>query len=198
MIAISLLIMDRLLWHILKGELQVDIKLIKPTMEYEEDIWSFRQEILDSDDKDKLAGCQYLEECASSYEWIEKSVLWENVETCPEGHVPSNVYIAVRQSDNRIVGIIDLRHHINHPVLELWGGHIGYCVRPDERKKGYAREMLRLNLQNCRDLGIEHVMVTCNADNIASERTIIANGGIFEKVICVEGDLIKRFWINLG
>ena len=41
--------------------------------------------------------------------------------------------------DNKIVGMIDLRHHINHPILSVWGGHIGYSVRPTERRKGYAK-----------------------------------------------------------
>lgn len=75
------------------------------------------------------------------------------------------------------IGVIDLRHHINHPVLSVWGGHFGYSVRPDERRKGYAKEMLRLNLQNCRSYGLSKVMITCDCDNTASEKTIIANGG---------------------
>ena len=52
--------------------------------------------------------------------------------------------------DNKIVGIIDFRHHINHPILGTWGGHCGYSVRPSERGKGYAKEMLRLNIQNAK------------------------------------------------
>ncbi len=175
----------------------MDIILLKPTIEYEDDIWKFRQEILESDDKDKFAGCQDLEECSSAKEWIERSRLMEDDKKCPAERVPSNVYIAVRNFDNRIVGIIDLRHHINHPVLGLWGGHMGYYVRPNERKKGYATEMVRQNLQKCREIGIDRVMITCYAGNFASERVITANGGIYEKDVSVDGDVIKRFWVNL-
>lgn len=124
------------------------IKLIEPTIDYEKDIWDFRQEILDSDDKDKFAGCGTLERCTSASEWIENCKLRSNKDSCPSDKVPSNVFIAVRISDNRIVGIIDLRHHIDHPILSTWGGHIGYYVRPTERRKGYGKEMLRLNLLN--------------------------------------------------
>lgn len=177
--------------------LMEDIVLIKPTVEYEDDIWKLRQEVLDSSDKDKFAGCGNLDECSSAKEWIETINLWESEETCPKGKVPSSIYIAVRKVDNRIVGVIDLRHHINNPILGVWGGHMGYYVRPIERQKGYAKEMLRINLQNCKDHNIEKVMISCDLDNLASEKTIIANGGVFEKNVCVDGDIIKRYWINL-
>lgn len=166
-------------------------------MEYEKDIWRFRQEIISSNDEDKFAGCGNLEDCSSVKEWIDTIDLHRSEETCPTGRVPSRIYIAVREKDNRIVGIIDLRYHINTPVLSTWGGHMGYYVRPTERNKGYAKEMVRQNLQNCRDLGIPKVMITCNADNLSSEKVIIANGGVFEKNVEVNGCSIKRYWITL-
>ncbi|MDE7309278.1 MAG: GNAT family N-acetyltransferase [Lachnospiraceae bacterium] len=90
-----------------------------------------------------------------------------------------------------------LRYHINTPILSTWGGHMGYYVRPNERKKGYAKEMVRQNLQNCKALNIKKVMITRDANNSASERTILANGGVFEKNVEVDGCIIKRYWITL-
>jgi predicted acetyltransferase len=107
------------------------------------------------------------------------------------------MYLAVRKSDNRIVGVIDLRHHIKHPILETWGGHCGFSVRPSERGKGYAKEMLRLNIENAKILGIEKLLITCDVENIASEKTILANGGVYEETIEVDGCEIKRYWINV-
>jgi len=74
---------------------------------------------------------------------------------------------------------------------------MGYTVRPSERRKGYAKEMLLQNLQNCKNRGLGKVLITCDHDNIASEKTIIANGGVFEKEICVDDNIIKRYWIEL-
>ncbi|MGN0506802.1 MAG: GNAT family N-acetyltransferase [Lachnospiraceae bacterium] len=173
------------------------ITLVKPTMEYAEDIMDFRQEILNAKDEDAFAGCFHLGEYTTAGEWIDTLRRMENPDTCPEGRVSSNVFLAVRLSDHRIVGVIDLRHHLGNPVLRLWGGHIGYSVRPSERRKGYAAEMLRLNLQKCKELGLHKVMITCNRDNVASERTILSNGGVFEKEVSVEGCLMKRYWITI-
>jgi len=172
------------------------IRLIPPTNHFANDIWRFRQEIIDSTDADKFAGCSGLEDCTSAEEWIESIRVKSNGATCPEGRVPSNVYIAVRQHDQKIVGIIDLRHHIDHPILGTWGGHIGYYVRPDERRKGYGKEMLRQNLLNAKALGLSKVLVTCHEGNLGSERTILANGGVYERSIEVDGTLIKRYWLS--
>lgn len=170
------------------------LKLLIPTIEYADDIMQFRQEILEANDADSFAGCGDLKNCEIMEEWLQILAAAENPETCRVGKVTSNTYLAVSTSDNRI---IDLRHHINHPILGLWGGHMGYTVRPSERGKGYAKEILRLNLQKCKERGMNRVMVTCSPENIASEKTIIANGGIFEKEVLVDGGCVKRYWITL-
>jgi len=171
------------------------IKLIKPTLEYAKDIMEYRKEFLDYGDS--MDGCGSLRTCSSAEEWIHELNMLENEETCPEDKVCSNTYLAIRISDNKIVGIIDFRHHIDHPILSVWGGHIGYSVRPIERRKGYATEMLRQNLMNCKQYGLDKVLVTCDFDNIASKKTITINGGIFEKEIIVDVDKIERYWIQL-
>ena len=177
------------------------MKLIAPCPEYADEIWAFRAEILekDADNEDQFAGCMSLDSCISADEWIHICELRKSEETCREvgTEVPSNTYLAIRQSDNRLVGIIDLRHHINHPILGTWGGHCGYSVRPSERGKGYAKEMLRLNVKNAKKLGIEKILVTCDSDNTASEKTILANSGVFESTINVDGTEMKRYWINV-
>lgn len=178
------------------------LRLTEPDMHYAGQIWDFRKEVLeaDADNEDRFAGCMSLEESSSAEEWIRISELRKDPATCKETgvEVPSHMFLAVRESDDRVVGVIDLRHHIDHPILGTWGGHCGYSVRPSERGKGYAVEMLRLNIQKAKALGIERMLVTCDEGNSASEKTILRNGGAFEKTIEVDGTTMKRFWIDTG
>jgi predicted acetyltransferase len=144
-----------------------------------------------------MDGCGNLRDCTTAAQWIETNELYSHDETCPKDKVPSDKYMAVRSEDNKVVGIIDFRHHIDHPILSVWGGHIGYSVHPDERRKGIAKAMLRLNLMECQRYGLNKVLITCDHDNIASRKTILANGGIFEKSVDVDGKLIERYWVTL-
>ena len=177
------------------------IELVEPQRKYADDIWKFRQEIMecDADNEDQFAGCLSLDKSKSAEEWIEICKLRKSGETCNRAgtEVPSHTYLAVRRSDDKIVGVIDLRHHINHPILGTWGGHCGYSVRPSERCRGYAREMLRLNIQKAKALGIPKLLITCDVRNEASEKTILANGGTYEKTIDVDGCRMKRYWVTV-
>lgn len=172
-----------------------EIRLVKPTLKYAKDIMEYRQDFLDSGES--MAGCGSLRDCSTAEEWIDEIKILESEETCPEDKVTSNTYLAIRTKDDKLVGVADFRHHINHPILGVWGGHIGYSVSPNERRKGYAKEILRLTLVNCMEYGLDKVLVTCDVDNIGSKKTIISNGGIFEKEIIVDGDKMERYWIHL-
>ena len=173
------------------------LKLVKPSAKYSEAIWQFRQEVMEQDGEDGFDGCGRLGRSENAAEWLKCVEDEERPETCPEGMVPASQYMAIRIFDNKIVGMIDLRHHIDHPILSVWGGHIGYSVAPSERCKGYGKEMLRLCLEKARRRGMARVLVTCDRDNLASEKTILANGGVFEKEVKVDGASIKRYWITL-
>ena len=91
----------------------------------------------------------------------------------------------------------NVRHHLNDSLL-FDSGHIGYMVRPSERQKGYAKQMLRLSLDYLKDTHhVANVLVTCNVNNRASEKTILSQNGVYENTVCSkEHGLTKRFWIK--
>lgn len=171
--------------------------LTYPAEKYAEEIWQLRREILECPDEDRFAGCGNLGECATAQEWIDTVRRNSDATTCDADRVPANIWLAVRESDGRIVGVTDLRHHIDHPILGTWGGHIGYYVRPTERRKGYGTEILRLNLEKARQRGLTRVLITCSITNTASEKVILANGGVFEKEVPGDDTIIKRHWVKL-
>ena len=99
--------------------------------------------------------------------------------------------------DDRIVGTLSIRHNLNTEMLSKYGGHIGYGVRPSERKKGYATTLLNLALEKCRELGLDRVMVSCLESNIGSAKTIENNCGELEEYVEDDGKVFKKYWINV-
>ncbi|ELC8442942.1 GNAT family N-acetyltransferase [Clostridium perfringens] len=170
------------------------IKLISPKLNLKNQIEEYKKEFLLNGDS--MDGCAGLGNIESFEEWMEILKDNSNINTVREGFVPSSTYLAVRESDNRIVGMIDIRHFLNE-YLEQFGGHIGYSVRKSERKKGYAKEMLSLALNKCRELNINRVLLTCSKDNIPSIKTILSQNGVLENEILKEDRITCRYWIDL-
>src|SRR3989339_1207680 len=111
------------------------------------------------------------------------------------GYVPDTYLWMI--ADSKYCGQISISHRLI-PALEQFGGHIGYAVRPSERRKGYATKALELALPYARELGLRKVLITCYKSNIASAKIIIANGGVLQDEIQNEGhhDLTQRYWIT--
>ena len=174
------------------------MKLIEPNIEYEEQIRAYRKEFFDAGEPFNLHGTGPLRRIEDPKEWIECCKMYKNPETVPEGRVQATQFIYVRESDNKIVGMIQVRHCLN-AYLEKYAGHIGYSVAPSERRKGYASQMLKLALEKYKELGLKKVLITCTDTNEASRRTILKNGGVYESTVFEpdEKENLQRYWIDL-
>lgn len=119
------------------------------------------------------------------------------IKEATQKRVPDSVFFLLDTERDRLLGAINIRHYLNDDLL-MEGGHIGDGIRPSERRKGYATEMIRLALIECRKLGIDKVLMTCDKDNIGSAKSIINNGGILEnEFINSNGVIEQRYWITI-
>ena len=146
-----------------------------------------------------IAGASGLDDEYLNYEkWIEKLEIQKDEKTCPSSRCVGLQYFLIRENDNKIVGTINLRWNLDEWML-THGGHIGYGVRPTERRKGYNKIGLYLCLLKAQELGLDKVLITAFDNNIGSVKTIQALGGVLENKIEVENqDSLKgRYWINV-
>ena len=109
-----------------------------------------------------------------------------------EGRVPATFLIA--EAEGHLVGRSSIRHELNDFLFTV-GGHIGYGVRPEFRRRGYATEILKQSLKLIRELGVNDVLITCDDGNIGSATVIESQGGILENRVEFEGTLKRRYWI---
>ena len=173
------------------------MKLIEPSAEYCRQIQEYRREFLECGDS--MDGTDGLRRMEDPEKWVDHCCLSKNHDSVPEGRVPATQYIFVREEDNKIVGMLQIRHYLND-YLEKYGGHIGYSVAPSERRKGYASQMLNRALPKCKKMGIDKVLITCIDNNEGSRKTILANGGLYESTVYEPDEkvLLERYWITLS
>ncbi len=111
-----------------------------------------------------------------------------------DGRVPSSFLVA--EVEGKLVGRVSIRHQLNEFLAQA-GGHVGYCVRPGVRRRGYATEILRQGLIVARAVGIENVLVTCDEDNLGSIAVIERLGGTYEDSRPDrDGSPKRRYWIT--
>ncbi|MDQ8734148.1 GNAT family N-acetyltransferase [Paenibacillus sp. LHD-38] len=169
------------------------VALVKPTMALKAAYFSFYQEWVESgEDMVPWVISKAPDDFQGMLQFLEANEKGVNL---PKGWVPDSTFWLVTD-DGRIVGAVNIRHALTEKLLNS-GGHIGYGIRPSERRKGYATALLALALEKARQLGISKVLVVCDESNLASERTIVRNGGVPDTSYTEEnGNVIKRFWIS--
>jgi predicted acetyltransferase len=169
---------------------QDDIYLIEPTAEWEREFVSMAEEYRAAGDdiyRDAI------EDFAAYLLLLKNSA--RSIDLAP-GRVPADVFCLVHA--RRILGRSSLRHYLT-PDLEHEGGHIGYSIRPSERRKGYGTLILALTLDKARMRGLKRVLLTCDTDNLGSARIIEKNGGLLagSGISHRSGKPISQYWIEL-
>ena len=171
-----------------------------PSLERKEDAINYLQEFIDyKSDINGSGGLNRLTKGMSYEEWLDDVINSMDDDYAKSiDRVPATTYFTVRESDNKIVGMVNLRHYLDNNLRNV-GGHIGYSIRPTERGKGYAKVQLYLALLECKKLGIEEAMVDCVKSNIKSEKTILALGGVFDKQFYDQPHkrVLRNYYINV-
>ena len=171
------------------------LKLVEVNENFREQVLEYKDEF--HNNNEILHGTAGLGKAENFEEWLKAIVDNSFEETVRQGFVPSSTYLAVRVEDDKLLGMIDIRHKLNEYLFNF-GGHIGYSIRKSERRKGYAKEMLEQALGKCREMGLDKVLITCDKENIASASTIKSQGGVLDNEVNEEDEIVQRYWINLN
>lgn len=157
------------------------MKLVYPTVEYKEKAIQFINEFREYNSEIHGSGGldAFLDDDAYE-EWLEKLQSDMDMANIAPGRVPALTYFYVREEDDCIVGMINLRLTLNE-FQRNEGGHMGYCVRPTERRKHYATGMVKDALEIYRLLSVKTVLISCDKGNLASQGTIIKCGGKLQR-----------------
>ena len=168
------------------------IKLKRPIKENEAEALAFKQEFIDNGEQ-TINGSELLDQMDSYDEWLKSVSDNTSPETVNPSWVVTDTYFAFDEND-RLVGVIDLRHELNDFLKDF--GNSGYSVRPSERRKGYATEMLRLIIKRAAEIGIRQLQLSVERTNEPSVKTIIKNGGRYERSFTFEGEEADVYMIE--
>ena len=167
----------------------------KDAIEYIEEFYKYDSQIHGTGSLDRE-----LKKGKTYEEWLSNNIkLHDENYALEKGLVPAYTYFLIREDDNKLIGMIDLRLGLND-YLRNFGGHIGYSIRPTERKKGYNKINLYLVLQEARRYNLDKVLITCADSNDGSRKTILSLGGKFEKINFneLDNETMELYWIDVN
>lgn len=170
------------------------IKLVVPTIELKDEALEYRQEHFDNGEN-IINGSELFDKTESYEEWLQTVTNNANIKTVNPNWVLTNTFFAIDEETKKIIGIIDFRHTLNDFLVDF--GHCGYSVRPSERNKGYATEMLKQIKDIARKAGLQELQLSVEKSNTPSIKTIQKNGGVYERTFEFEGEKADVYKISL-
>ena len=170
------------------------ITLKRPIKEYETEALAFKQEFFDNGES-TINGSELWDQMDSYNDWLKSVTDNASPDTVNPDWVVTDTYFAFDENE-RIVGIIDFRHELKGFLNDF--GNSGYSVRPSERRKGYATQMLGLVLLRAAELGMNRFQLSAERSNEASIKTILNNGGKYERTFTFEGKDADVYMISLN
>ncbi|KMQ08925.1 GCN5 family acetyltransferase [Bacillus cereus] len=172
----------------------MNVSLLTPTTDLQDEYLDFYNEWKDSGET--MIPWVISKDPSNFPAMVQELLDAHNGVNLPQSWVPDSTYWLVTDN-NRIVGAVNIRHSLTELLFNA-GGHIGYGIRPSERRKGYATKLLELSLEKTKKLNITRALVVCDEVNTASEKTILHNGGVRDDDFIEEdGNVVRRFWIEL-
>lgn len=178
--------------NIIAFEKHIELDFRKPSSKDIDEITAFKQEFIEYNSG--MDGTGVLNECDAEERLLTSKVMETTQNPLYYRYLQYGLF-----DNSRLLGLIQIRLELRGYLTEF-GGHIGYCVRPSERRKGYPKLMLQNALEICRQVGLTEILLTCLEDNIASAKVIEYCGGIFERTTFDESNnnaTLKRYWIEL-
>lgn len=169
----------------------MELKLVKLEKKYQTQLDEMMQEWYASGERIIPAAIRKMD-----YHDFDAYVKSLEVNDAEYGLVPDSTYFCLDTERNIFVGAVNIRHYLNESLL-LNGGHIGDGVRPSERRKGIATQMIGLALEKCKELRIDQVLMVCDKRNIGSAKSIRNNGGVLENEVTIDGIVDQRYWITI-
>lgn len=174
-----------------------ELFFVEPSMTYAAEISSYREEMLAAESS--FDGCLSMKRMPDPKEYTEYCTEWANPNrVLKENGARGTVLLCIRKADNKMVGCMQVHHILNEQMRNITG-HVGYSVRPSERRKGYATQMLEKARDYLSSFGFSEICVSCLPENEASRRTILANGGEYIETVYLEADNVnlERYVIKL-
>lgn len=172
----------------------MNLQLVRPSFDLQAEFMAMVDEFLQAGEREYVQEDVLFDEGFVAYvDWLARGERGEL-----DGLVPWSAYWTVDMDSNTLIGISSLRHELS-PWLAEFGGHIGYRVRPSQRRQGAGTTLLRLTLNEARARGVAEALIVCTPDNLGSQGVLRRCGARFEReVVRSDGVSLMRFWVPTG